>query len=116
MMAAVRYAWMFRTAAVVHLGFGLIWIWRFGFTQYDPAHRPLGIGLGLFSTLVGAFLLRRLKFAMAASALCAVVIAIAAASAAPSMRGPVILLFATVAIVTGLYAAFAARALFDRAP
>jgi hypothetical protein len=114
-MAAVRYPWMFRTAAVVHLAFGLIWIWRFGFTQYDPAHRPLGVGLGVLSTLVGALLIHPLKSAMAASALCAAAIAIAAASAAPSMRGPVILLFAAVAIAAGLYASFAARALFDRA-
>jgi hypothetical protein len=113
-MAAVRYLNMFRTAAVVHLAFGLIWIWRFGFTQYDPAHRPLGVGFGMFSIMVGVLLLRPLKTGVALSALCAVVIAIASAAAAPSMRGPVILFFAAVAILAGLYAAFAARALFDR--
>ncbi|HET7810130.1 MAG TPA: hypothetical protein VFL16_06105 [Steroidobacteraceae bacterium] len=112
-MAAVRYPWMFRTAAVIHLAFGLIWIWRFGFTEYDPAHRPLGIALGVASILVGAFLLRPSKPAMAVSALCAAFIAIAAASAAPTMRGPVILFFAAVAIVAGLYAALAARALYE---
>ena len=39
-MAAVRYPWMFRTAAVVYLLFGLSGLWRFGLTDYDPAHRP----------------------------------------------------------------------------
>jgi hypothetical protein len=113
-MAALRYTWMFRAAAVIHLAFGLLWIWRFGFTQYDPAHRPLGVGFGVFSLGVGALLLRPLKSGVALSALCAVVIAISAATAAPTMRGPVILFFAAVAIVAGLYTAFAARALFER--
>ena len=110
-MAVVRYPWMFRTAAVIHLAFGLVWIWRFGFTQYDPAHRPLGVGLGVLSSLVGLFLLRRMKLGVALSALGAVVIAVSAAAAAPSMHGPVILLVAAVAILAGLYAAFAVRSL-----
>jgi hypothetical protein len=116
MTAAVRYTGMFRAAAVIHLAFGLIWIWRFGFTDYDVAHRPLGVGLGIASIVLGVFLLRPLKPAMAISALCAAFIAIAAAAAAPTMRGPVILFFAGVAIVAGLYAALAARALYERAP
>ena len=114
MTVVVRYPWMFRTAAVIHLAFGLRWIWHFGFSQSDAAHRSLGIGLGVFSTLVGVLLARSVKLGVALSALCAVVIAISAAVAAPTMRGPVILFFAAVAIVAGVYTAFAARALFDR--
>jgi len=69
----------------------------------------------VLSTLLGVFLFRRMKFAVALSALCATIIAISAAAAAPSMRGPVILAFAAIAIVSGLYAALSARALFERA-
>jgi hypothetical protein len=114
-MAVARYPWMFRAAAVVHVAFGLIWIWRFGLTSYSAEHGQLGVGLGVFSTLVGAFLFRRVKFAVALSALCGAFIAVSAAAAAPSMRGPVILAFAAIAIVAGLYAALSARALFERA-
>jgi len=114
-MAALRYTWMFRAAAIIHLALGLAWIWHFGFSPGDAAHRPLGIALGVFSTLVGVLLARSMKLGVAFSALCAVVVAISAAAAAPTMRGPVLLFFAAVAIVAGLYTAFAARALFERA-
>ena len=69
----------------------------------------------MLSALVGVFLFRPLKFAVALSALGAVVIAILAAAAAPSMRGPVLLAFAGLAIVMALYAALSARVLFDGA-
>jgi peptidoglycan/LPS O-acetylase OafA/YrhL len=113
-MAAVRYLWMFRTAAVVYLMFGLSGIWRFGLTGYDPPHRLLGVALGALAAIVGVFLFRRAKFAIALSAFGAVIIAIAAAFAAPVMRGPVILAFGLLALLCALYAALAARELFAR--
>ena len=58
-MAAVRYTWMFRTAAAVFLFFGGVWLWRFGFTDYHPEQRPYGLAAGALSLLVGVFLLRR---------------------------------------------------------
>ena len=111
-MAAVRYPWMFRTAAVVHVFFGAAALWRFGLTGYDPAHRPLGLGLGALTLIVGVFLFKPARFAMVLSALGAALIAISAAVGAPIVKGPVILAFALVAIVFGLYAAFTARVLF----
>ncbi len=113
-MAAVRYPWMFRAAAVVYLFFGLSGIWRFGLTDYDPRHRLLGVTLGALAVIVGAFLFRRAKFAIALSAIGAAVIAIAAAFAAPVMRGPVILVFGLLALLCALYAALATRVLFAR--
>ena len=86
-MAAVRYAWMFRTAAVVYLLFGLSGIWRFGLTDYDPPHRLLGVGLGALAVIVGVFLFRRAKFAIALSAIGAAIIAISAPSPPPSCAG-----------------------------
>src|SRR5687768_5111038 len=105
---------MFRTAAVVYLLLGASMTWRFGFTAYDPAHRAWGVGAGLLALLVGAFLLRRARWAIGLSAIGAAAIAMAAAVAAPVMRGPVILAFATIAILFGLYAALAGRALLER--
>ena len=111
-MVAVRYLWMFRTAAIVHLFFGAAALWRFGL--YEPAHRPLGVGLGALALVVGAFLFKPARFAMALSALAAVLIALSAAVGVPMVRGPGILAFALVAIVFGLYAVFTARVLFSR--
>ena len=113
-MASVRSLWMFRTAAVVYLMFGLSGIWRFGLTEYDPPHRLLGVALGALAAIVGVFLFRRAKFAIALAACGAVLIAIAAASAARGMRGPVILAFGLLALLCALYAALAARVLFAR--
>ena len=104
---------MFRTAAVVYLAFGLIWIWRFGFTDYDPGDRPLGVGLGVLAVVIGVFLLRTSKLAIGLSGAAAAIIAVSAAVAAPTLRGPVLLAFAGVAIVVGLYAALAARVMFE---
>ena len=114
MTAAVRYPWMFRTAAVVYLLLGASMTWRFGFTAYDPAHRPWGMGAGLLALVVGAFLFRRARWAIGFSAIGAAIIAMAAAMAAPILHGPVILAFAAVAILFGLYAALAGRALLER--
>ena len=105
---------MFRTAAIVHLFFGLAAVWRFGFTDYDAAHRPVGIALGVLAVIVGAFLFRPAKFAIVLSAIGCAVVAISATVAAPIMKGPVIVAFALVAILFGLYAVLAARALYGR--
>jgi hypothetical protein len=113
-MVAVRHLWMFRTAAIAHLFFGLAAVWRFGFTTYDPPHRPVGVALGALAAVVGAFLFKPAKFAIALSSIGCAVIAICAAVGAPIVQGPVILAFALVAIVFGLYAALAARVLFER--
>ena len=59
-MAAVRYTWMFRTAAVVFLLFGAACaLWRYGFTDYRPEQRPYGLAAGALALLVGVFLFRR---------------------------------------------------------
>jgi hypothetical protein len=113
-MAVVRYTWMFRTAAVVYLIFGLSALWRYGLTGFDPHYRLLGIGLGALAAVVGVFLFRRAKFAIALSALGAAGFAILSAFAAPVMRGPVILVIGLLALLCGLYAALAARVLFER--
>lgn len=114
MSAVVRYPWMFRTAAVVYLLLGASMAWRFGFTDYDPAHRPWGLGIGLVLLLIGVFLFRRRRWAVGLSAIGAALIAMAAAVSAPVMHGPVILAFALVAISFGMYAALAGRALLAR--
>jgi len=105
---------MFRAAAVVYLLFGLAGIWRFGLTDHDPPHRVMGVGLGLLAVVIGGFVFRHAKWAIALSAIGAAVIAVAAAVAIPVLPGPVILAFIAIAVVFGLYAALAARALFDR--
>lgn len=112
-MATARYPWMFRTAAIVFLFFGAVWLWRFGLTDYHPEQRPYGLAAGVMSLLVGVFLMRRARFAIGLSALAATVVSISAAVFAPTARGPVILFAATVALVCGVYAAFAARVLLE---
>ena len=101
-------------AAVVYLLLGASMAWRFGLTDYDPSHRPWGVAAGLLTLIVGVFLFRRARWAIGLSAMGAAVIAIAAAVAAPVMHGPVILAFAAVAILFGLYAALAGRTLLQR--
>jgi len=110
-MAAIRYPWVFRVAAVVYLLFGLAAVWRFGLTDHDPAHRLEGVGLGVLALVIGAFLVRRAKFAIVLSAIGAAIIAIAAVIAVPILHGPAILAFAAIAVVTALYATLAVRAL-----
>ena len=104
---------MFRTAAVVYLLFGASAVWRYGLTGYDPPHRPWGVGCGALALVVGLFLLRQARFAIGLSAIGAALVAMTAALAAPVMHGPVILAFALLAIVAGLYAAFAGRVLLE---
>ena len=113
-MAAVRYTWMFRTAAVVFLFFGGVWLWRFGFTDYHPELRPYGLAAGVVALLVGIFLLRLRKFAIGISAAAAAVVGVSAAVFAPNAHGPAILFLAGVAILCALYATLATRALFER--
>lgn len=114
MAVAVRYKWMFRTAAVVFLLLGLSQLWTFGFTDYHPEQRPYGLALGVLALVTGAFLFRRVKFAIGFSALLAGIVCLAATVAAPQAQGPVILFFAALAILTGLYALLSLRVLFDR--
>jgi hypothetical protein len=110
-MAAVRYTWMFRTAAVVFLFFGGVWLWRFGFTDYHPEQRPYGLAACVFALLVGIFLLRRARFAIGLSALAAAVVGVSAAVFAPNAHGPAILFLAGISLVCGLYAVLATRVL-----
>jgi len=112
-MAAVRYTWMFRTAAVVFVFFGAVWLWRFGLTDYHPEQRPFGLAAGVLALVVGVFLMRRARLAIALSALAAALVSISAAVFAPMAHGPVILFAAMVALVCGSYAAFAARVLLE---
>ena len=115
-MGAVRYKWMFRTAAAVHLLLGLAWFVAGTFEPYRPDYWPLLLGLGVVATSVGVMLFRRMKLGIALSGIGAAIVSICAAVAAPNMRPPVLLLFAAVAIVTGIYAALAARTLFEVDP
>jgi hypothetical protein len=104
---------MFRAAAVVYLLLGASVAWRFGLTDYDPPHRLVGVGVGLLTLIVGLFLFRRARWAVGLSAVGAAIIAMAAAVAAPVMHGPVILAFAGVAILFGIYAAMAGRVMLE---
>jgi peptidoglycan/LPS O-acetylase OafA/YrhL len=107
---------MFRTAAVVYLLMGVSMVWRYGLTAYDPAHRLWGVPLGLLAAVVGVFLFKPARFAIGLSAIGAAFLAIAAALAAPIMKGPVILAFGVLALVAGVYATLAGRALIGKAP
>jgi peptidoglycan/LPS O-acetylase OafA/YrhL len=104
---------MFRTAAVVYLLLGASMAWRFGLTDYDPPHRLWGLAIGVLTLLVGIFLFRGSRWAVGLSAIGAAVIAMAAAVAAPVMHGPVILAFAGIAILFGVYAAMAGRVMLE---
>jgi peptidoglycan/LPS O-acetylase OafA/YrhL len=115
MPGAARYTGMFRTAAVLFVFFGAVWIWRFAFTDYHPEQRPWGLGLGALVLVTGVFLFRRARFAIGLSALGAGVVCLSATVFAPQAHGPGILFLAGLAIVTGLYAALALRVLFGSA-
>jgi hypothetical protein len=112
-MAAVRHTWLFRTAAIVFLFFGCVWLWRFGFTDYHPEQRPFGLALGAFALLVGVFLFRRHRVAIGTSAIAVAVVGISAAVFAPNAKGPAILFLAALAITCATYAVLAARVLFS---
>ena len=98
MAATVRYTWMFRTAAVVFLVFGLIWLWRFGFTDFHPEQRPYGLALGALALLVGVFLFRLKRLAIGASAVAIALVGISAAVFAPNLIVALALLLARAAL------------------
>lgn len=110
-MAAVRYRWMFRTAAVLFLVFGLIWLWRFGLTDYHPEQRPYGLAAGVLALALGAFLWKLHRFAIGVSAVAAGIVGISAAVFAPTTQGPVILFLAALAMACIVYAVLAVREL-----
>lgn len=110
-MAAVRHAWMFRTAAVVFVFFGLVWLWRFGLTDYRPEQRPYGLAGGVLALFLGITLLLLRRFAIGASALVAVIVGLSAAVFAPSAPGAAILFLAGLALLCVVYAVFAMRTL-----
>lgn len=112
-MAVVRNKWMFRTAAVFCVLFGVFWL--VDATLYDrfASLRPYLLGMGVAAIAIGVMLFRFMKVAIALTAIAAAVLSVSAAVAAPQMRGPGILVLAGLAIVTGLYAALAARELFS---
>jgi hypothetical protein len=111
---AVRNLWMFRTAAIVHVFFGMAYVWKYGFTGEGPMDNPFGSALGVSSILVGVFLFKPARIAIGLSAISAAVVAISAAVGVPVVKGPAIFAFALVAILCGLYAVMAARELFGR--
>jgi hypothetical protein len=111
---AVRYTWMFRTAAVPFALLGASLLWRFGFTDYQPQYRPYGLIMGIAALAIGTFVFRLSRVAIGASAAVSIFICLCATIAAPSARGPVILFFASLAILSGAYAVLAARVLFER--
>jgi hypothetical protein len=113
MPAAVRYTWMFRTAAAVFVFFGVVWLWRFGLTDYHPEQRPYGLAGGVVALLTGVFLVRGARFAIALSALAAAIVGVCATAFAPTARGPVILFAAALALICVLYAVLAARVLLQ---
>jgi hypothetical protein len=115
-MTAVRYRWMFRTAAIVFLFFGAVFLWRFGLTDYHPEWRLLGLPTGILVLLLGFFLLRGRRMAIGASAVALAFVGICSAVAAPNAKGPVILFLAGLAIVCVLYAVLATRVLFGGEP
>ena len=110
-MAAVRYMWMFRSAAVLFVALGASLLWRFAFTDYQAQYRPFGLAAGVVALTIGAFLFRRARAAIVASAVLAGFLCLCATVAAPNGRGPVILFLAGLAIVCGTYAVLAARVL-----
>jgi hypothetical protein len=114
MPAAVRYIWMFRTAAVLFALFGALLLWRFGLTDYEPQFRIYGLPIGIAALTIGVFLFRRAPAAIGASSAVAAFLCFCATVSAPTGRGLAILFFASLAIICGAYAVLAARVLFER--
>jgi hypothetical protein len=111
MSAAVRYRWMFRTAAVLFLAFGAIWIWRFGFTDFRPEQRPWGLAAGLVTLIIGVMLFRLSRFAIGASAVASALVGLSATVFVTSVRGPGILVLALLALGCMVYTVLAVRAI-----
>ena len=114
--AVVRYIWMFRTAAVVFLFFGLVWLWRFGLTDYHPEQRPYGLAAGVVAVWVSFLMFRMRRMAIGISAVAVAIVGVSAAVFAPSAKGPAILFLAGLAMVCVVYAVLAFRALTSTAP
>jgi hypothetical protein len=112
MPAAVRYTWMFRTAAVVFLLLGCAWLWTALLTDNRPELRPWTLGQSLLALTIGVLLLRRQKIGYVLSAVFAAVVALAAVLFVPGVRGPGILALAALALLCGTYATLACRAIF----
>jgi hypothetical protein len=112
MAAAVRYTWVFRTAAVVCLLLGGSWLWTATLTDYRPDIRPWLLAFGAIAVVTGIFLFKRRKFAIALSGTGALVVAVASIFAVPIAHGPGLLALGLFALAMGLYAAIAARTLF----
>jgi hypothetical protein len=101
---------MFRTAALLFLFLGVVWLWRFGFTDYHPEQRPFGLAAGVAALIVGAGLLMLKRWAIGASALAMAFVGVSAAVFAPNSRGPAILALAALALACIVYAVLAIRA------
>src|SRR5689334_19218448 len=112
MPAAVRYIGMFRTAAVVYIALGICFLWSYGLTDRFAAYRLYGLAGGLLMIGVGVFLFMRARLAIGLSALGTGALCLLATLAVPSVHGPVILLFASLAILAGIYTALSLRVLF----
>lgn len=98
-------------AAVVFLSFGLIWLWRFGLSDYQPQNKLYGLAGGALAVLLGITLLRLKRAAIGASAVAAAIVGLSAAVFAPNTKGPAILFLAALAIVCVVYAVLALRAM-----
>jgi hypothetical protein len=101
---------MFRTAALLFLFLGVVWLWRFGFTDYHPEQRPFGLAAGVAALIVGVGLLMLKRWAIGASALAMAFVGVSAAVFAPNSRGPAILALAALALACIVYAVLAIRA------
>jgi hypothetical protein len=113
---ALRYTWMFRTAAAVFLLLGGAWLWTALLTDYRPDLRPWTLGQALAGLVVGALLLRPVRAGIVLSALAAAVVALASILFVPTVRGPGILALAALSLLCAVYAVLALRALLaDRA-
>jgi hypothetical protein len=100
---------MFRSVALLFLFFGVIWLWRFGFTDYHPEQRPYGLAAGAVVLIVGVFLARLRRWAIGASAVAMAFVGVCAAVFAPNSRGPAILALAALGLSCVVYAVLAIR-------
>jgi hypothetical protein len=114
MPGAVRYIGMFRTAAVVYVALGACFLWSYGLTDRFAAYRLYGLAGGVLTIVVGILLFRRTRFAIASSALGTGIVCLLAIVGLPAVHGPVILLFAALALLTAIYTALSLRVLFSR--
>jgi hypothetical protein len=112
MPAAVRYTWMFRTAAVLYVTLGLCFLWSYGLTDRFAAYRPHGLAAGVLFIGIGIFLFRRARAAIGLSAFGSAVLCLCATFAVPAVHGPVILFFALLAILAAIYTALSLRVIF----